>query len=95
MRPHLQRSSSLSSLAGNCLVTQDVAHVLAPPFSAQHPGLEHPSTCPHQESLLELLASEGINQGVHNGTADDEGQEEVGVLEDALAGGVLRTEDDE
>lgn len=47
------------------------------------------------ESLLELLASEGIHQGVHNGAADDEGQEEVEVLEDAVAGGVLRTEDDE
>lgn len=33
----------------NALVTQDLAHVLAPPLSAQHPGLEHSGTLPQQE----------------------------------------------
>ena len=47
------------------------------------------------ERLPELLAAEGIDEGVHNGVANDEGQEEVEVLEDAATGGVLGAEDDE
>lgn len=72
-------------------VTTPATQALGPVVSPPPPAAEkHLSEC-----LPELLAAEGVDEGVSNGVAHDEDQEEVGVLEDAGAGGVLRTEDGE
>nr|KAF6271116.1 hypothetical protein mMyoMyo1_010898 [Myotis myotis] len=89
VRPHLRRSSSPSFLASDC---QPLCP--APGLSPRAPP--SPGALQHLlERLPELWASESIDERVHDGVADDKGQEEVEVPEDAVAGGVLRTEDDE
>lgn len=76
--------------------------MMSPLPSAQQPGfgpagpLPSPRAQQHiLECLSQFLAAESIDEGVDDGVAYDEGEEEVEVLEDAAASGVLRAQDDE
>lgn len=102
VHPHLQRSSRPPSLASDCpghtgTEPPDVTTSLCPALclGPQAP-LPSPGAQQHLlERLSKFLAAEGIDEGVDDGAAQDEGEEELEVLEDTAAGGVLRAEDKE